>query len=99
MKLIFLLEEPSAKEFLEHLLPRLLPATVSFKCIAHEGKSDLEKRIIYKLNGWKEDNVKFVILRDQDSSNCHDIKQKIINICKRSKHKDTLIRIACHEWF
>lgn len=40
--LVFLLEEPSAKEMLNGLLPRLLPG-LSYRCIVFEGKQDLEK--------------------------------------------------------
>jgi hypothetical protein len=47
-RLVFLLEERSIKVLLEALLPRLFPALEIF-CIAHEGKSDLEKSLPRKL--------------------------------------------------
>jgi len=50
--LVFLPEERSMKTFLEALLPRLFP-DLAFFCIAHEGKSDLEKSIPRKLKGWR----------------------------------------------
>ena len=97
MKLVFLLEEPSVKEMLNSLLPRLLPESVEFICISYEGKSDLEKRLKNKLRGWKEPGVKFVIMRDQDNGDCIQIKNTIVNICHESNRKDALVRIACRE--
>ena len=44
-RLIFLLEEPSMKALLDGLLPRLFPdwePETHFKCIPHQGKSDLD---------------------------------------------------------
>ena len=49
MTLVFLLEERSMKEFLDILLPKILPENVGFRTIPHEGKSDLEKSIKTKL--------------------------------------------------
>ncbi|GMO70200.1 MAG: hypothetical protein Ta2A_18760 [Treponemataceae bacterium] len=44
-KLIFLLEEQSMKEVLEIILPKILPANISFTCIPHNGKSHLRKSV------------------------------------------------------
>lgn len=96
MKLVFLLEEKSMKYFLDGLLPRILPEEVQFQTIPHEGKSDLQKSLQAKLRGWNEPDVKFVVVQDQDSNNCRDLKQKLVDLCKGSD-KEVLIRIACHE--
>lgn len=98
--LVFLLEERSMKELLEVLLPRIIPETITFKCIHHEGKQDLEKSIPRKLKAWKTAG-KFII-RDQDSGDCKEIKQQLKNLSNNSGRSDTLIRIVCHElesWF
>ena len=76
--LVFLLEERSMKELLEVLLPRIIPETVTFKCIHHEGKQDLEKSIPRKLKAWKTAG-RFVIIRDQDSGDCVEIKNNLKN--------------------
>jgi hypothetical protein len=55
-RLVFLLEEPSMKLFLEALLPRLFPR-LDFLCLQHEGKSDLEQSIPRKLRTWNEQNA------------------------------------------
>jgi hypothetical protein len=50
-RVVFLLEEYSAKILLEGLLPRFFP-DLSFLCIPHEGKQDLEKSFPRKLRAW-----------------------------------------------
>lgn len=96
MRIVFLLEERSTKELLDVLLPRILPPEVSFLTIPHEGKSDLQKSISIKLKAWKESDVYFVIIQDQDSNDCHLLKAKIKELCNDCGRK-VLIRIACHE--
>lgn len=97
MMLVFFLEERSAKEFLEGFLPRILPEGVMFKCIAFEGKQDLEKQLKPKIQGWRMPNTCFVVLRDQDSADCANVKLRLKQICTDAGRPDTLVRIACHE--
>lgn len=95
-RIIFLLEEPSMREFLDGLLPRLFPHLV-FQCVPHEGKSDLQKSIPRKLTGWREPGVKFVIVRDNDGADCVAVKAQLKEICERAHRPDTLIRLVCQE--
>jgi Domain of unknown function (DUF4276) len=100
-ELVFLLEEDSMKETLEIILPKIVPQEIIYKCIAHEGKSDLEASIPRKLKGWSRP-AKFIIVRDKDSADCYQIKQQLVEVSKQCNRPDTLIRIACHElesWF
>lgn len=103
MKLVFLLEERSMKLFLEGLLPRILPSEIPPPIlIPHEGKSDLEKSIPRKLRAWQDPDACFVIVRDQDHSDCHEVKAKLVQLCHKSGRKQSLVRIACRElesWF
>jgi hypothetical protein len=102
MRLVFLLEERSMEAFLDELLPRILPKGVEFRLIPHEGKSDLEKSIPRKLRRWREPDVRFVIVRDQDNGDCHAIKKALATLCTKAGKPATLIRIACREleaWF
>jgi hypothetical protein len=96
MKIVFLLEEPSMAALLEGLVPRVLPG-VPFQCIPHEGKADLEKSIPRKLRGWREPDVRFVVIRDQDSADCKDVKRRLAALCKQGNRPDTVVRIACRE--
>lgn len=95
--LVFLLEEPSAKALLETLLPRLLPNGVTARFIVFEGKQDLDKQLERKLRGWLAPHSKFVVLRDQDNSDCVRLKRELQQKCAKAGHGSTLVRIACRE--
>jgi hypothetical protein len=95
--LVFLLEEPSAREMLEGLRPRLLPSETDVRYVVFRGKQDLEKNLHRKLRGWLTPECVFVILRDQDAGDCREIKRRLIALCKAAPEKPTLVRIACHE--
>ncbi|KHD08910.1 hypothetical protein PN36_10255 [Candidatus Thiomargarita nelsonii] len=94
--IVFLLEEPSAKEMLEGLLPRLAPE-VSYRCIVFEGKQDLEKNLVKKIRAYRVPNSQFIVLRDQDAGDCYTIKQKLVELCQKANKADSLVRIVCRE--
>lgn len=95
-RLIFLLEERSAALLLEALLPRLFPE-LTFRCLPHEGKSDLKKSLRAKLQNWQTPGDQFVVIQDQDSADCVTVKQYLSEICASAGRPDTLVRIACRE--
>ena len=95
-RIVFLLEERSMKVLLDGLLPRLYP-DLSFLCVPHEGKQDLEKSVPRKLRAWREPGVRFVVLRDNDGDDCHAVKRRLVNLCAESGRPDALVRIACQE--
>lgn len=97
-----MLEEASAKSLLDILLPRILPKDVTFRCLPHEGKQDLEKSIPIKLKNWNIPNTWFVILRDKDQGDSVLIARKLQKLCSASHRSDSLVKIAIHElesWF
>ncbi len=94
---VFFLEEPSAKEMLKGVLHRILPDGILIRYVIFQGKQDLEKNLRIKLRAWKLPNCSFIVMRDQDSGNCKEIKEKLANICEKAGKKGVLIRIACHE--
>lgn len=96
-QLVFFLEEPSAKEMLKGLLPRLLPVDVTAQYVVFEGKQDLEKRLPMRLKAWLQPDAKFIVMRDQDNGNCVTIKQNLLDKCTASGKPESLVRIACHE--
>jgi hypothetical protein len=95
--LVFLLEESSAKAFLDGYLQRILPANVTFQTIPHQGKSDLQKSIPRKLRAWRAPNTYFIVLHDQDANVCTDLKEQLIKLCEENGRPNTLVRIACRE--
>jgi hypothetical protein len=98
-ELVFLLEEDSAKAFLESLLPRILNKDIAIRLIPFEGKQDLEKQITKRIHGYANPNARFIVLRDQDSHpDCMQVKQNLIQKCIASGKTDKfLVRIACKE--
>lgn len=95
--LVFCLEEPSAREMLGGLVPKLLPSHVEIRYLVFEGKSDLQKRLGKRLREWQKPDSYFIVLQDQDSADCYQLKQCLCGICRENGHPDTLVRIACHE--
>ena len=95
-RLIFLLEEPSMQTLLEGLLPRLFP-DVSFLCVPHAGKTDLERSIRDTLRNWKVPGDRFVVMRDSDGADCVHVKERLRQLCHDGRRDDTLIRIVCQE--
>ena len=93
---VFLLEEYSMKVLLDTLLPRLIPG-LQFLCVPHEGKQDLEKSVPKKLRAWREPGVCFVVIRDNDGGDCHQLKDRLVILCRNGRRQDTLVRIACQE--
>ena len=96
VKLVFLLEERSMADLLEHLLPRLFPE-IQFRCIPHEGKRDLAKSVPRKLRAWREPGVRFVVMRDQNGADCRQVKAQLVELCQRAGRDDVLVRVACRE--
>ncbi|MGB3615033.1 MAG: DUF4276 family protein [Elainellaceae cyanobacterium] len=96
-ELVLFLEEPSAKAMLQGFLPRILPNDIYPTYIVFEGKTDLEKSLPIKLRAWQKPDSIFVVLRDQDSGDCIEIKRKLQRICRQAEKPNALIRIACRE--
>lgn len=103
--IVFLVEEESMYATLSKLLPKLFPEwreEAEWKCLVHEGKSDLDRSIPRKLRGYRTPGTRFVIIRDNDSAECTSVKQHLRKLCEDAQRPDTLIRIACQQmeaWF
>jgi hypothetical protein len=101
--LVFLLEEPSARDLIEGLLPRLLPAepAIEVRYLTFQGKQDLEKNICKKVRGWLQPDSRFVILRDQDAGDCRVVKKTMLDLALESGRPGIadhlLVRVACRE--
>lgn len=99
----FLVEEPSMKNFLYGILPKILPYgyQLNVNCFVreHQGKQDLKKSIPIKLRAYKKykRTVKVIIIHDQDSSDCKILKTELQNLVNTVSDVPCLIRIACRE--
>jgi hypothetical protein len=103
-RIVFMTEEPSMDATLRNLLPKLFPDFREFEhwlIIHHQGKSDLERSYPRKMKEWREPGVRFIILRDNDGSDCLVLKQKLVSKVPNSA-PGYLVRIVCQElesWF
>ena len=95
--LVFCLEEPSAREMLKGVRPRLLPEDIDIRSLVFEGKQDLQKQLEQRLRGWQKPESHFIVLQDKDSHDCLSVKRKLQDLCARAGQREALVRIACHE--
>lgn len=97
MRLVFLLEEPSIREFLKGLLPRLVPQVADITYLVFEGRSDLDNNVVRRLRSWRHPESRFIVVRDQDSSNCRLLKQALAKKCQEAGRPEATVRIVCRE--
>ncbi len=97
-ELVFFLEEESAKVMLQSIVANLKldQANIATRYIVFEGKQHLDKNLERRLRGYLNPRARFIVLRDQDSSDCKILKADLAAICKHAGKK-AVIRIACHE--
>lgn len=95
--IVFFLEEPSAREMLKGILPRLLPEDFQIRYLVFQGKQDLEKNLKRRLRGWRLPDSVFVVMRDQDSGDCRAIKARLVDLCREAGSEGALVRVACRE--
>jgi hypothetical protein len=97
-ELVFLLEERSAAEMLAGFLPAVLPQDFPCRYIVFEGKQDLEKQIVRRIRGYRNQAARFIVLRDKDSGDCIAVKRGLLEKCAEAgRERKSLVRIACHE--
>jgi hypothetical protein len=98
-ELVFLVEERSAKAFLETLLPRLLNERVTPRVIPFEGKQHLQKQLMRTIRGFVNPHARFIVIQDQDSfPDCRVLKNRLMDLCNASgRPTECLVRIACKE--
>lgn len=89
---------------IEGLMARHYPEFVKGKdwfLIDFNGKTDLEKGFPSRMKKWNYGEPLFVILRDNDGSDCKLLKQKLTNLALPSG-KPFKVRVVCQElesWF
>jgi Domain of unknown function (DUF4276) len=98
-ELVFFLEEESARALLEQIFPLLIQPEIEVRprFIVFEGKQDLEKQLVKKLRGYLNPRARFIVMRDQDQSDCRRTKQSLLALCAQAGRTQTTVRIACRE--
>lgn len=92
-----MVEEPSATNLLHALLPKIVPEGVEYQVLTHRGKSELKKSIPRKLKEWRVPDSRFIVLHDQDATDCTALKAELTRMCAKAGRADTLVRIVCQE--
>jgi len=95
--LVFFVEGPSERDFLEGFLPKVIQPHVTAHFQVFQGKQDLEKQLVRRMKYWLLPNTEFVVLRDQDSGDCVAIKDKLRELCLAAGRPNAVVRIACRE--
>lgn len=90
MNLVFFLEEPSAREMLKGLLPRMFSFPMDVRYVVFEGKQDLDRNIVRRLRGWRDPYSILVVLRDQDAADCTAVKRSLVRKCRDAGRPDTV---------
>lgn len=96
-EIVFLLEERSAQAMLEGFLPKIISESIKCRFIVFEGKQDLEKQMVKRMRGYRVPNARFVVMRDKDSEDCRQVKDRIMKKCAEAGQPASVVRIACHE--
>ncbi len=97
--IVFLLEEESARVLLEAVVERIRPpaSTTAVRYVVFEGKQDLSRRLGRRLAGYVNTNAHFIVLRDQDASDCRTVKSDLKRVCQTAGRPQAIVRIACRE--
>lgn len=83
---------------LKIILPKVLPPEVQLRYFSFQGKQDLEKNIALRLRHWNVPNTLFLVMRDQDSGDCIQVKNNLLTKVRESGKEDvSLVRVVCHE--
>jgi hypothetical protein len=80
MHIEFIVEEPSAEEALNNIVPRIVGTGITFRIHAHQGKTDLLGKLSNRLKGyrnWLPNDWRIVVLIDVDDDNCMSLKQRL----------------------
>ncbi len=97
-RLVFITEEQSKVSFLQGLLPRL-PAIEGIPCEfqAAEGYPDIRRLVRAITRDWRDPNMRFIVLCDQDSQNCEERKAALLEQVAPHRRPHTLVRVVCQE--
>ncbi len=80
MHLVFLVEESSAREALNNLIPMIVGTAVTFEIHPFQGKRDLLAKLPYRLRAyrrWMPADWKIVVLIDADNNDCRELKDRL----------------------
>ncbi|MEH3147926.1 MAG: hypothetical protein PGN34_21870 [Methylobacterium frigidaeris] len=94
---VVLVEEPSIRIVIDEI-GRKLEASDLIQVLEHEGKSDLEKSIPRKINGWRSQTpARFIISRDLDLADRQALRSHLLGLVPEHAVIRTKVRIIVPE--
>ncbi|MBL7791608.1 MAG: DUF4276 family protein, partial [Saprospiraceae bacterium] len=104
MRIEIFVEEESIKTLLIEVIPRICNQTSwrldeNIFIRSFEGKSHLRKELPRKAKVYANyyESVYLIVFQDQDSNNCQDLKNQLVNIINESGLRQFKVRIVCRE--
>lgn len=102
--IVIFTEEESMNAALEELMARHFPGRLKgldWLVVDFNGKSDLERKFPKRMKIWNYGDPLFVILRDNDGSDCRALKKRLHDLATPMA-KPFKVRVVCQElesWF
>ena len=99
-QLVFIVEGESEAEFLRAFLPCAGVPADRLNIFPHDGKPGLIANFHRLLRNWDDPDVRFVVLVDRDSRDCHELKREILDLARENCPAQAgrlLVRVACRE--
>ena len=96
------LSSANVDEVIKRRLLEKVPEAEPVLASAYEGKQDMVKRVARQVRAWRHPDSRFVLLMDQDSGDCKEIKSDLVERCREGGRTDCVVRVACREleaWF
>ena len=103
MMLYVFTEDPSMKEVLKIVLPKLGVVQGSFKIIDFQGAGNLENSIERQIRAISNADARFLVLRDNDRGDCLALKRRLLDkVAGSGRLNKSKVRIVCQmleSWF
>ncbi len=102
--IVILCEERSMRDTLAILFARYYPSLlegIHWQIVFFQGKADLEKNFARKMRAWSHGSPHFIVLRDNDGSDCAVLKNRLM-LQAETSGKPFHVRLVCQElesWF
>ena len=97
-RLVFITEEQSKVTFLQGLPPRVPEIQdVPREFQTAEGYPDIRYLVRRVTRDWRDHNMRFIVLCDQDSQNCIERKTALMEQVAGHRRQQTLVRVVCRE--
>lgn len=99
-RLLLIVEGNAEADFLRAFLPQVGISPRQFQVVPHDGKPGVIANFHRLVNRWDEPETRFIVLLDQDSRDCRELKRIILDSAREkcpAKAGRLMVRVACRE--